>query len=285
MSSESRIFHPGTPVYIDVEALPDRDFYYLIGLRWPSENGIQQRSLWADLLEDEVRLWADFLGVLSSIDSPTLVHYGSFEATFFKKMADRYGAPREDLAAAKALGFSINLVSVIFARIYFPTYSNGLKEIANYLGFNWNDPSSSGLQSTVWRHEWERLRDPALKRKLIRYNADDCEALGAVSEAIMSLSKPLGPDGSAQDSTGIVYTDTLGKLLDTKWKKFKSATSGLEQINGAARWDYQRSRVYARSKPAEDRGALAELRRYSCERRLCATLRGASIDDLVGVFE
>jgi predicted RecB family nuclease len=239
----------GTPVFIDVEGPPDRDSYYLIGLRWSSVNGIEQRSLWADTADDERKLWTDLLAILSLIKSATLIHYGSFEATFFKKMIDRYGAPPEDSVAAKALGSAINLVSVIFARIYFPTYSNGLKEIANYLGFNWNDPAASGQQSIVWRHEWERLRDPVLKEKLIRYNADDCEALGTVNEAIMNFSKPLGLDASANDKSGIVYTDTLGKTMDTKWRKFKSSISGLEQINSAARWDYQRSRVYARPKP------------------------------------
>jgi predicted RecB family nuclease len=239
----------GTPVFIDVEGLPDRDFYYLIGLRWPSLNGIEQRSLWADTTEDEPKLWTDLLAILSLIKSATLIHYGSFEATFFKKMADRYGAPPKDSVAAQALGSVINLVSVIFARIYFPTYSNGLKEIANYLGFNWNDPAASGLQSIVWRHEWERLRNPVLKEKLIRYNADDCEALGVVNEAIVNFSKPSGLAASTNDGSGIVYTDTLGKTMDTKWRKFKSSISGLEQINSAARWDYQRSRVYARSNP------------------------------------
>jgi predicted RecB family nuclease len=161
----------GTPVFIVVEGLPDRDSYYLIGLRWPSVNGMEQRSLWADTKDDEPKLWTDLLTILSLINSATLIHYGSFEATFFKRMIDRYGAPPQDSVAAKALGSAINLVSVIFARIYFPTYSNGPKEIGNYLEFNWNDPAASGLQSIVWGHEWERLRDPALKEKLIRYNA------------------------------------------------------------------------------------------------------------------
>ena len=243
----------GTPVFIDVEGLPDCDFYYLIGLRWPSMNGIEQRSLWADTAEDEGKLWADLLAVLSSIKSPTLVHYGSFETTFFKKMTDRYGAPTEDSVAGKALGSAINLLSVIFAHIYFPTYSNGLKEIAKYLGFNWNDPASSGLQSIVWRHEWERMRDPILKEKLIRYNLDDCEALSAVNEATMKLTNSSNFGNSSNDNAGIVYTDTLGKVFDTKWKKFKSSITGLEQINMAARWDYHRSRVYAQIDPMKRR--------------------------------
>ena len=43
----------GTPVYLDVEGLPDRDFYYLIGVRIKTAAGIIQHSLWADRADDE----------------------------------------------------------------------------------------------------------------------------------------------------------------------------------------------------------------------------------------
>jgi predicted RecB family nuclease len=39
---------PVTPVYIDVEGDPDRDFYYLIGLRLPCDGSPIQHSFWAD---------------------------------------------------------------------------------------------------------------------------------------------------------------------------------------------------------------------------------------------
>jgi len=38
----------GTPVYLDVEGLPDRDFYYLIGVRIGHGDSAVQHSLWAD---------------------------------------------------------------------------------------------------------------------------------------------------------------------------------------------------------------------------------------------
>jgi len=38
----------GTPIYLDVEGLPDRDFYYLIGLRIGNGDSAVQHSLWAD---------------------------------------------------------------------------------------------------------------------------------------------------------------------------------------------------------------------------------------------
>src|SRR5437879_7352503 len=38
----------GTPVYIDVEGLPDRNFYYLIGVRIGNGDAAVQHNLWAD---------------------------------------------------------------------------------------------------------------------------------------------------------------------------------------------------------------------------------------------
>jgi predicted RecB family nuclease len=125
----------GTPLYFDVEGLPDRDFYYLLGARLETDEGAKRYSLWASDATDEKHVWSAFLDILSGIDRPVLIHFGSFEATFLKKMCDRYGGPPEDSNAAKAITSSINLLSVIFAQVYFPAYSNGLKEIARFLGF------------------------------------------------------------------------------------------------------------------------------------------------------
>ena len=125
----------GTPIFLDVEGLPDRDFYYLIGVRVDKPDGTEHHALWADSAAEEKRIWEDFLGILSDTDQPTLLHYGSFEKTFLRKMCDRHGGPPEDSTIGKAIISSTNLLSVIYARIYFPTYSNGLKEIARFLGF------------------------------------------------------------------------------------------------------------------------------------------------------
>jgi predicted RecB family nuclease len=49
----------GTPVYLDVEGLPDHDFYYLIGLRIGHGDTAVQHSLWADAVADEGRFGAN----------------------------------------------------------------------------------------------------------------------------------------------------------------------------------------------------------------------------------
>ena len=160
----------GTPVFLDVEGLPDRDFYYLIGVRIRAAEGSVQHSFWADDAKEEKLIWNDFLGVLSEITNPQLIHYGSYETIFLKRMCERHGGPPEGSPAATAIDHATNLLSFIYAHIYFPTYSNGLKEIAGYLGFRWSGSLASGLETIVWRHRWEASRDPAVKQTLLDYN-------------------------------------------------------------------------------------------------------------------
>jgi predicted RecB family nuclease len=139
----------GTPVYLDVEGLPDQDFYYLIGARIGDNRSAVQHSLWANTREDEEHIWRDFLAILGSIENPVLLHYGSFETRFLKRMSKQYGGPEAGSATAKTIEAAINVLSVIFAQVYFPTYSNGLKDVANTLGFKWSDPLGAGARAVV----------------------------------------------------------------------------------------------------------------------------------------
>jgi predicted RecB family nuclease len=79
----------GTPVYIDVEGTPDRDSYYLIGLRIPGATSVVQRSLWADDRADEENIWREFLQTITTIENPQLIYYGSYETVFLRRLKKR----------------------------------------------------------------------------------------------------------------------------------------------------------------------------------------------------
>jgi hypothetical protein len=141
-------------------------------------------------------------------------------------MCDRYGAPPEGSAAATAISSSINLLSVIFAQVYFPTYSNGLKDIAQCLGFQWGASFASGLQSIVWRHEWEASGDPTLREKLIAYNSDDCEALCLVVRTLAQISQPkIATVDSTGSESGIIRVEFTN--LASKWPLLKACLADL----------------------------------------------------------
>jgi predicted RecB family nuclease len=70
----------------------------------------------------------------------------------------------------------VNVLSEIFGQVYFPTQSNGLKEIASWLGFAWTPDAPIGANSVAVRHEWEQSRLSTVKDRLVAYNLEDCLA-------------------------------------------------------------------------------------------------------------
>jgi len=199
---------PRTPVYVDVEGDPDRDFYYLIGLRIVPESQPLRYSYWADTKDDEREIWANCLRTVGELTSPSLIHYGAYETQFLKRMRARY----PDVGSASQLddltSSAQNLLSVIYPHVYFPTYTNGLKDVAAYLGFRWSSDSPSRLAALGWRLQWEASRDANLKDRLIVYNAEDCEAAERVAAVLAAASSPEAapgasfPNGSAKRQFG-----------------------------------------------------------------------------------
>lgn len=237
----------GTPVYLDVEGDPDRDFYYLIGLRFKCGEAYLQYSFWADDLTEEQEIWASFLRVLGQIETPQLIHYGSYETVFLRRMKARYHVSTEATAFLdRLIADAVNVVSVLYGKVYFPTYSNGLKEVANYLGFTWSDKSASGLSALLWRSKWEVSRDITLKQKLLTYNAEDCSALEKVVNALALLCERK-VDTAASSEGDVVEVNSLKASNPYNFGKVDFQLPEFEFINQAAYWNYQRDRVYVKS--------------------------------------
>jgi hypothetical protein len=164
-----------------------------------------------------------------------------------------------------------NVLTVIYPHFYFPTYSNGLKEVAGHLGCRWTEPDASGIESVVWRKNWERTGDASWKAKLIQYNFEDCEALRTVC-AFLSEA----PNGGAEGRTGamprVASVAQLDKLARTaRWSRY--AQADFEFINKRAYFDYQRRHVFVRTKPAQRRRSRKTQRRHWQNRDLRATHR------------
>jgi len=206
-----------------------------------------------------------------------LIHYGSYETTFLKRMRERYGEAARQASSATPPESNVNLLSIIFGQVYFPGFSNGLKDVAGYLGFKWTEVNSSGLQSISWRSEWEQSRDQAAKQKLLIYNAEDCEALSLVANRIGQLMGwGVADEPSQTEDADVVLADSDTFQKKSKWKKFTSVVPGFEYINGAAHWDYQRDRIYARSGKAPKKALASGRMRRKAERAQSVILWPAS---------
>jgi len=139
----------------------------------------------------------------------------------------------------------IDLLSLIRGNVYFPTYSDGLKDIASWLGFAWSEQSPIGLNSVVHRHTWENSADPVIKANLLTYNTEDCQAAELVARALVGLQAPDPGNRLAGKSADTVSVETLRRKR-SKFGPFMSPFKEFEQIALAAHWDYQRDRIRVR---------------------------------------
>jgi predicted RecB family nuclease len=243
----SELKFDGTPVYLDVEGLPDRNFFYLIGVRVRTREGAIQHSFWANDEGDERRIWKEILALLARTPNPHIISYGGYETAFLKRMRERYGGPHKGTGATAAILKATNLLSHIYARIYFPTFSNSLKDVAGYLGFRWSGRIRSGLGAIVTRHRWEASGDDAYKHALIDYNQQDCEALELVTNRLVGLQRPTaGSDSSSQGE--VVRISDIKSGDPYQFKRNEFVFPEMEDVNKAAYWHYQRDRVYVKSR-------------------------------------
>jgi predicted RecB family nuclease len=265
---------PSTPIYVDVEGDPDRDFYYLIGLRVVSGSQRLRYSYWADTQDDEREMWAMCLRTVGELTSPRLIHYGAYETQFLKRMRARYPNVGSASQLDELTSSAQNLLSFIYPHVYFPTYTNSLKDVAAYLGFRWSSDSPSGLAALGWRLQWEASHEMNLKDRLIVYNAEDCEAAESVAEVLAAVSSQESASGA---SFPTVKADALKREFPQRFGEVKFVLPEFRQINEAAYWDYQRSKVYVRSNN--------RLRRQTCKPANRQSMRNVPVNKLVVMNE
>ena len=254
---DKRIYVFGTPeittssvtIYLDVESTSQDGFVYLIGMI-AVENGTEKRySLWADNQEQECSIFEQFLGLVSQYEDFLVFSYGSYEKAFLKRM--RRQAKRKTLVD-KVLEQLVNTLSLVYSHIYFPTYSNGLKDIGGYLGCSWTEADASGIQSMVWRMRWKSTHDEAWKHTLLTYNLEDCAALKKVTGLIHAVaatnslgSGPLTIEDKAVPVSRVQDVDKLAN--ERKWGRVNFYHPDFKYINNCAYFDYQRDRVFIRT--------------------------------------
>jgi predicted RecB family nuclease len=184
----------GVPIFLDVEGMPDRDFYYLVGLRYAYGGKQVERSFWADGLDGERVIWESCLREFKATENAQIVSYGAYESRFLRRMKERYVSEADEMEFVdRLIETSVNLVGCIYGKIYFPTFSNSLKEVGRYLGFEWTWQRASGAAAALLRRAWELGADDGLKRELIGYNMDDCRAAAMVGDAAVLYAVAVRP--------------------------------------------------------------------------------------------
>ena len=246
---DRRVYVLGTPavptgevrIYLDLEGTPDDGFVYLVGMI-VCEGATQTAfSFWADRKDQEGSIFEEFLAVVARYHSPRVYAYGGYERAFLKRM--RRNSGRKKLVD-RIVDSLVNILGVIYSHFYFPTYTNGLKEIGSVLGCTWSEEHASGIQSILWRRHWETTQDEIWKAKLLTYNKEDCAALRTVVEFLLM---PGNLPSTAQGPTVVPVNELDELAYPPKWGVTNFANPDFAAINSRAYFDYQQHRVFIRT--------------------------------------
>jgi len=130
----------------------------------------------ADQKSDEPVILARLVETIGQLPIFTL-HFEIIEsARFFE---NECGEIADSLHSAVDLILerSTNVLSVIHPHIYFPTYSNGLKDIGRFLRSSVHMKTPQDCRALCGGWTGKRIKPQNIKARLLQYNQDDCRTL------------------------------------------------------------------------------------------------------------
>ena len=169
-------------LFLDIEGIPDQNYYYLFGLLVFEKGDCSYYSFWADHKLDEERIWHQFLAKVNEYPEALIYHYGAYEPRAIEKLATRYQTDCKNIKQRL-----VNVLPFIYGKVYFPVRSNSLKDIGRFIGASWSSLDASGLQTLVWRYQWEETQRTEFRQLLLTYNEEDCTALHMLTDELSRI--------------------------------------------------------------------------------------------------
>jgi predicted RecB family nuclease len=250
---EARVFVHGNPklnakdvrIYMDLEGTPTKQSYYLIGLLVAQDGSVHQKSFWSDRDDGESEIFMEMLDYIKPFQDYSVLHYGAYEVRALRRIQRKLPSDYAN-HLGDVLKRTINVLSVIGPHIYFPVFSNSLKEIAGFLGHKWSSANATGVQALLWRRRWDETQNEQIRDELVRYNMEDCIGLKVVSDFIELIS--LHDSAAPNASLPYFHTDHFEKEGGQRgiFQKQNFVLEEFDFINRCSYFDYQRDRMSAR---------------------------------------
>jgi Transposase IS66 family/RNase_H superfamily len=238
--------HP-VSIYLDFEGLPDEKFQYLLGgIAIADGSPPESFSFWCDRARQEGERFKKLFTLLSRYPDAPIYHYGAYESKALKRAAEQWVHDFNE-AWPPIEKRMVNLLGYLRTHVYPPTYGNGLKEVARFLGFEWTEADASGVRSMEWRLQWELTGSPSWKEKLLQYNQDDCRALMNVREWLSDLA--LGDQSDNLQKENVQLVSQMKKHSPYRLRANVEFGEDFQVINKAAYFNYQRDKIYWRKQP------------------------------------
>ncbi|MGF1505598.1 MAG: TM0106 family RecB-like putative nuclease [Anaerolineae bacterium] len=169
--------------FFDVESIPTEGIIYLFGALIGANRRYEFAVDLAPTFADEHRAWQDFLRRMDR--TPGYVyHYGTYERTAIKQLMARYG---DDPRAHGLLDRMIDLEKVLKAAVVLPLRGYSLKDVAPWLGFEWQGTTDNAADSMVEYITYQTDGDRDRLDGVMRYNEDDCYATVHIRDWLLTL--------------------------------------------------------------------------------------------------
>lgn len=204
----------------DIDIEDCEGLVYLIGVRtvgrkkdgedWKLRSEYNGFVDWSGTLEGEAKVFADFWSHIQSWRKKAsdnkwgyrAYHYTAHENAAFLSLAKRHEGKDGIPTVAEVKEFIesnqwIDLHKVVSTQLLWPTESVTLKEVAKWVRFSWRDSDPGGGNSIAWYKDSigsaeQEVRD-SNRERLLKYNADDCQAQSAIRDWIYRLGEARQP--------------------------------------------------------------------------------------------
>ncbi|MDZ8257890.1 TM0106 family RecB-like putative nuclease [Nostoc sp. ChiQUE01b] len=187
LPTEDITFTAPIELYFDIEAQPDLDLDYLLGVLVVNRqaNTEQFYSFLADKPEDEELVWQQFLDLVWQYPEAPIYHFCVYEFDTVKRLAKLYGTPHS--LVRPVLNRFVDVYEQLTQSVALPVESYALKAIARWIGFKWRDQEASGAKCIYWYDQWLETGDRTLLEIIQRYNEDDCRATHKVKDWLVNF--------------------------------------------------------------------------------------------------
>lgn len=184
---EEIIFTAPIEIYFDIEAQPDLNLNYLLGVLVVDRetNTEQFYSFLAENLEEEKLIWQQFLDLVWQYPTAPIYHFCVYEFDTVKRLAKLYHTPYSSVHPV--LNRFVDVYEQLIQSVALPVESYALKAIARWIGFEWRNPEASGAKCIYWYDQWLETGDRTLLEIIQQYNEDDCRATRNVKDWLVSF--------------------------------------------------------------------------------------------------
>lgn len=187
-STQTKIIPTGQrELYFDIEAEPERNLDYLLGVLLVDRQANTERfyAFLAEKPEDEAKIWEHFLALVEIYADAPIFHFSEYEVETIKRLGQLYQTPKQKVQVL--LSRFVDLHQEVVSSVTLPVESYSLKSIANWLGFQWRERGASGEQSVCWYDRWLKTGDRSSLEAILRYNEDDCRATYHLKEWLVKF--------------------------------------------------------------------------------------------------